>query len=387
MKIACPHCSQHLELDPETITALEGASHFDCPTCGGAVEVPAPVLVPPKQTPATQTGKPIPERVARRTQQGINRNLLVLGVVALLSIGGVALFLASKNGGNIFNIFQNTTNQIINNSYFTQLIANGVTTKEDLESIAEIRPYGDGFIGVSKAALDWDQAQDLAKRTGAYILELDSEGLDSRVDLVTWLATNFKTQMSSPTWMLDQNAPTVLVNSEILALKTADGERKVLLRWRNIAEKLICIEGETFAFISKPSNGFTKFQNLGPDFSGNKHLWWSEGKPGDLLTLQLDQKDLFPGVYDIAVYPTSGPDYAIIKVMIDGQERISDRFSERGVHPGPPLRFKGVVIKPDNLLRVDINIVDRNKRAFRHYRVGIDRIELHPNSGEDRTRQ
>ena len=36
MKISCPHCSQHLELDSETLIALEGAPQFDCPTCGGS---------------------------------------------------------------------------------------------------------------------------------------------------------------------------------------------------------------------------------------------------------------------------------------------------------------------------------------------------------------
>jgi len=51
MKIACPNCSQNVELDSKTLITLEGASHFDCPTCGGAVEVPEvqAVLVPLNQ--------------------------------------------------------------------------------------------------------------------------------------------------------------------------------------------------------------------------------------------------------------------------------------------------------------------------------------------------
>jgi len=168
----------------------------------------------------------------------MNRNMLVLGVVALLAIGGVAIFLASKNGGNVFKIFQNTTTQIINNSYFTQLIADEVTTREDLESIAEIRPYGEGFIGVSKGALDWTQAQEFAERTGAQILAVDEAAIESREDLLTWLGSMFKSHVSSPTWVLDQNEAGVLAGSEILAVKTTEGERKVLLQWRTLDHDL-----------------------------------------------------------------------------------------------------------------------------------------------------
>jgi len=168
----------------------------------------------------------------------MNRNLRVLGVVALLVLGGIAAFLASRNGGNIFNVFQNVTNQIINNSYFTQLIADGVTTKEDLQAIAEIRPYGEGFIGVSKAALDWERAQDLAKRTGSRILRVDRAGIESREELVTWLETTFDSHLSSPVWALDQWRPSVLVSSEILTVKETDSERRALLHWRPLAPAL-----------------------------------------------------------------------------------------------------------------------------------------------------
>ena len=232
MKIACPHCSQNLELDSETITALEGASHFDCPTCGGAVEVPTPVLVPAKQAPPSGEGKPAPERVARRTQQGVNRNLLVLGVVALLAIGGVAMFLASKNGGNIFNIFQNTTNQIINNSYFTQLIADGVTTEKDLDSIAEIRPYGDGFIGISKAELSWEQSQDLARRTGAGVLAIEDAAEGSMQQLIDWLNSTLKSQLSSTIWVQQGGQAKALDKHEVLGVTELDSRRKAVLQWK-----------------------------------------------------------------------------------------------------------------------------------------------------------
>ena len=128
----------------------------------------------------------------------MNRNLLVLGVVALLVLGGIAAFLASRNGGSITNIFQKTTNQIIHNSYFTQLIANGVTTEKDLKSIGDIRPFGDGFIGVSKEPLEWEQAQDLAGRTGARILATEA---GAKQELLAWLAKTFGFHLSAPVWL------------------------------------------------------------------------------------------------------------------------------------------------------------------------------------------
>jgi hypothetical protein len=63
MRFTCPHCAQNLELDSETLIALEGAPQFDCPTCGGAMAVPQTqvVRVPPKPRP-----QPAPKKKSRR---------------------------------------------------------------------------------------------------------------------------------------------------------------------------------------------------------------------------------------------------------------------------------------------------------------------------------
>ena len=189
--------------------------------------VPAPPPSAPQRTGSRKSASTI-----TTAQRGLNRNLLVLGVVTLVVLGGVAAFLASKNGGNIFNTFQNITNQIIHNSYFTQLIASGATTEKDLEDIAEIRPYGDGFIGISKEAFDWEQAQDLAKRTGAQVLAVDAAGIGSKPELLTWLGTTFSNHLSAPTWVRDRWDGSVLAGLEVLAVKELDGSRKVLLHWQ-----------------------------------------------------------------------------------------------------------------------------------------------------------
>lgn len=183
-----------------------------------------------------RTGPRKPASPIAKAQQGMSRNLLVLGVVTLVVLGGVGVFLASKNGGNAFNLFQNITQQIINNSYFTQLIADGVTTKQDLEAIAEIRPYGDGFIGVSKEALDWEAARALAGRTGARVLSTESGGIASNEDLLDWLGATFGAHLDAPTWLLFRHEPVILLGGEIVEVKMPTGDRRVLLQWRPTRE-------------------------------------------------------------------------------------------------------------------------------------------------------
>ena len=40
MKVSCPHCAQRISLDAEVLRSLSGLSHFECPTCASAVQVP-----------------------------------------------------------------------------------------------------------------------------------------------------------------------------------------------------------------------------------------------------------------------------------------------------------------------------------------------------------
>jgi hypothetical protein len=174
-------------------------------------------------------------KAAMQAQRGLNRNMLVLGVTALLLLGGLAAFLASRNAGNIFNIFQNTTNNIIHNNYFTQLIANGTTTMEDLKSIEEIRPYGDGFIGISKAQLNWSQAGDLAKRTGSEVLAVEDSPTVKKQQLIEWLKTTFAAQFQPTLWVRQDGQAKVTDGNDVLAGTSLESTRKVTLHWKSNA--------------------------------------------------------------------------------------------------------------------------------------------------------
>ena len=223
MKITCPHCSQVLELEPEVLAALQGQPHFACPVCEGLIAVPA-------SPGASRGSRRSAAHPSARAHRGLNRNLLVLGVVTLMVLGGVAVLLASKNGGNIFNLFQNITQQIINNSYFTQLIADGVTTKQDLEAIAEIRPYGDGFIGVSKEALEWEGARALAAKCGAQLLPQPMEN-EEKVKLSEWVTATFDESSSAAAWVQQWGGARLFSDGEFREVSLPEGEQLALLQW------------------------------------------------------------------------------------------------------------------------------------------------------------
>ncbi|MCB1232719.1 MAG: VCBS repeat-containing protein, partial [Verrucomicrobiae bacterium] len=144
------------------------------------------------------------------------------------------------------------------------------------------------------------------------------------------------------------------------------------------AKGITRIEGESLVPKSKPTGGNIKAQpmsNFGPGWSGNKHLWWTGGQPGDVLTLRMD--GIAPGTHDVTLYTTTARDYGTIKVSINGQLRESDLYTE-AVLPGEPLQFDNINVSPTEPLQIDIYITGKNPSAVPAYMVGIDRVEVSP---------
>ena len=227
MKTTCPHCSVHIDIDPETHAALQAQTHFQCPGCNGSVAVPPMSgAAPPQPT------SPAPATILAQAHRGLNRNMLILGSAALLVLGGLGFFLASRSG-SIANTEQKITNEIIHNLYFQQLIAAGSTTGKDLEAVAVIRPYGTGFIGASKDALGWDAAKALAQRAGAEVLEPESSPPNPSGELTRWIRSNFAAHLAAPVWVGRSGQPHILNGDEVLSVTTTNRPRKVLVWWRS----------------------------------------------------------------------------------------------------------------------------------------------------------
>ena len=141
------------------------------------------------------------------------------------------------------------------------------------------------------------------------------------------------------------------------------------------AKGVIRFEGEMLAKTAKANSGQLIGQGMksfGPGWSGDNHLWWTGGKPGDVLSMTL--KGLKPGTYDLTLYPTTARDYATIKVATNGQLQEADLYT-KAVLPGVPLIFQNVNVSPGDPLQVDVHITGKNESADPGFMVGIDRLE------------
>ena len=117
-----------------------------------------------RQTPAIREEKaaslpldPQSTELILETTRGLNTTTLILGLVALLTIGALAFFLANRKTGDTYNSENSATSTETNNSYVTQLFTTGPGAKE-LESFAEIHRFGVSYAGISREPFTFAQA-------------------------------------------------------------------------------------------------------------------------------------------------------------------------------------------------------------------------------------
>ncbi len=167
-----------------------------------------------------------------QTTRSLNTTMLVLGSTALLILGALVFFLANRKTGDVINTEMNTHTSETNNFYFTQIITAGLATAEDLEIIAEIRPYGGGFIGVTREARSWTEVRELAEEAGASVLSVDEETTGSRTQLLTWLTTSYSAYLTSDAWVEESGQASLIQGMKVVSNPDLDGPRKALLFWK-----------------------------------------------------------------------------------------------------------------------------------------------------------
>ena len=160
-----------------------------------------------------------------------DRNLLVLGVAVLLLLGGAAIYLALSTKGDTHVTREERIREIIRNQHFTDLIASGKTTKEELLALWDIRPYGIGFVGLSGKTGSWDEIESLATGVGATVLKLDPPGAAARPALLAWLAEVTADLSGETLWVLDHGETKVVAAPVVNRVTTPDRPRRVLLHW------------------------------------------------------------------------------------------------------------------------------------------------------------
>jgi hypothetical protein len=248
MDFNCSHCSQPLSIADEEIAALRGRASIACPSCGGKIVLPkpqrslapSPVRAPGQLKPVPHAPAAAPAKAAKPAKPKkprlpidpakLQRNILILGCTALLMLGGIAGFLATREAGKTVHIEQKIINKLIENEYFQRLIRDGKTTPEALVKIEDAYPYGKGFIGVSRVDYDWGKAQELARTTASEILDVATSARQSRRELGDWIAEKIPALKNHPVWVRDLSTLAVLDAPDLLSNAT-DRPRRVLLIW------------------------------------------------------------------------------------------------------------------------------------------------------------
>lgn len=164
------------------------------------------------------------------TARSLNNTVLILGLLSMLVIGGLALYLANRQTGDVNTVSHTITTSETHNTFFSQLIATGITTDAAMAEIGTIRPYENGFIGISKEALTQIGATALAEKTGATILEIPAHTSDETPSLVTWLRQNIAGGATAR--VSRDGKPHLLLGDTVLPLDEPTSLHHVFLYWR-----------------------------------------------------------------------------------------------------------------------------------------------------------
>jgi putative membrane-bound dehydrogenase-like protein len=141
------------------------------------------------------------------------------------------------------------------------------------------------------------------------------------------------------------------------------------------------IEGESLKH--KVSSGQAHPQDMsgfgGDTWSGSSQLFWTGGRPGDKLTLDLPQ---FTGTVDIDVVLTCARDYGIVQLSLDDQP-LGDPIDlfDRNVVTTGVLSFTGIQVKGTKHT-LTAQIVGANRQAKKSFMVAVDYIRIKQADGE-----
>ncbi len=134
------------------------------------------------------------------------------------------------------------------------------------------------------------------------------------------------------------------------------------------------IEGEKLKVIDK-TGGKTQNQDMGEQWSNAKHLWWTEGKPGDKLNLGFQVNEANTGRKHVIVGLTRAVDYGIVQLSINDQKAGEpiDLYNQNVAHTGQIDLGEFDLPKGQNKLTVEIT--GGNPKATAHL-FGIDYLLL-----------
>lgn len=181
--------------------------------------------------------------------------------------------------------------------------------------------------------------------------QLDTLPPDDARDLIAYLASPQQVAVSGPSAPIDQSTGRV------------PG----------------AMEGESMTVVEK-TGGQTRNQGMAnfkeDRWSGNDHLWWTGGKPGDRLSLELPVPE--DGTWNVELVLTRARDYGIVRVWIDDRvlDPEIDLYDTNVVTTGV-MSYPGISLQAGKH-RLTLELTGANERALKSYMVGVDFIRLTP---------
>lgn len=138
------------------------------------------------------------------------------------------------------------------------------------------------------------------------------------------------------------------------------------------------IEGETIQVLSKKGNVGAQGMGQYTDstWSGNSQLWWTGGKPGDQLSVNVPvTKD---GDYELMAVLTRAVDYGVVKFLLDDKplsQKEIDLYGSRVTNAELTLGKRSLKAGDHKLT---IEITGANPQAVKEYMFGLDYVKLVP---------
>lgn len=134
------------------------------------------------------------------------------------------------------------------------------------------------------------------------------------------------------------------------------------------------IEGEKLAVLTKTGNVEVQgMGSYGDRWSGDAHLWWTQGKPGDKIALGFDAKEA--GRKHVFVRLTKAVDYGIVQFHVNGKKAAGpiDLFND-GVAGTPEIDLGEFELKKgQNMLAIELTGTNPKSTGDRHM-CGLDYV-------------
>ena len=150
------------------------------------------------------------------------------------------------------------------------------------------------------------------------------------------------------------------------------------------SDKALLFEGEKLKVLAA-TDGAASEQGMGgfaaDQWSNDSQLWWTGGKIGSTLDLELPVA--VAGKFDVMMAFTKAPDYGIVQVMLDGI-RIGepiDLYNKQSVISTGVVRIGQWDFK-SGMHKMTLEIVGKNASAVPRYMIGLDSVQLGVDQGD-----